>query len=214
MDSEEFNRLYRVWKTVQKMLFDRGYAIAEQQLNLPFSAFRSKFEPDPTLPSDAPPRTRETALSFVVGKRDNHRDRIFVFFSDDNKISVSVVSNYAQRLNREEIERAIIIYKGTVTPTAKQGIQDLQPFFFIEYFDESELVVNITEHELVPQHVVLSVDEKKALLRRYKVKETQLPKIQTSDPVGRYYGLSKGQVVKITRNSETAGKYVTYRLAI
>lgn len=214
MDPEELMRLYRVWKTVQKMLFDRGYAISANDMSMPLDAFREKFRPDASSGRDAPKLTRETALSFPVGRRDKPDDRIVVFFSDDMKINVSVVSNYAQRLNRDQIERAIIIYKGTVTPTAKQGIQDLQPFFFIEYFDENELVVNITEHELVPTHVVLTSEEKKALLKRYKVKETQLPKIQTSDPVGRYYGLNKGQVVKITRNSETAGKYVTYRLAI
>ena len=46
-----------------------------------------------------------------------------------------------------------------------------------EIFIMEELMVNITHHMLVPKHSVITPNEKAELLKRYRAKENQLPKI-------------------------------------
>ena len=97
-------------------------------------------------------------------------------------------------MQEENISRAIIVVQNGMTPSAKQALVDMAPKYSLEQFREAELMINITEHELVPKHVVMTTEEKKELLQRYKLKEQQLPRMQQSDPVARYFGLRRGQV--------------------
>lgn len=125
---------------------------------------------------------------------------------------MKTIRKYCERMRDEDVRRAIIVLIGPMTSFARQAIAEMAPKYILETFNETELMVNITEHVLVPKHILLKPEvrgaaetcmcrhvshvaqEKLELLRRYNLKETQLPRIQISDPVARYYGLQRGQV--------------------
>lgn len=171
-------------------------------------------------PPPLPPLSRDR-LTVLAAKKDNPADQIFVFWADEEKLGVAPVKNYVLRMEKEKITRAVLILRRGITTFAKRILSEMahpadpnKPKRIVELFEELELLVNITEHIFVPKHVLLAEEEKRTLLAKYKLKETQLPRIQNIDPIARFYGLQKGNVVKIIRPSETAGRYVTYRLVV
>ena len=152
-------------------------------------------------------------MTVLVEKTDDSADQLFVFFPAEEKVGLGPIRTYCTRMKDAGVSRAIIVVQGSLTSIAKTGISELaQRGFRLEYFRDAELLVDITEHRLVPEHVVLTDDEKKRLLERYRLKEFQLPRVLVTDPVARYLGLERRKVVKIIRPSETAGRYVTYRI--
>jgi DNA-directed RNA polymerase subunit H len=73
---------------------------------------------------------------------------------------------------------------------------------------------DILKHKLVPDHTILSKTEAKKVLKELNIHQEQLPKIKVDDPVAKAIGAKTGDILKITRKSQTAGRFVTYRLVI
>ncbi|GBC69939.1 hypothetical protein HRbin01_01646 [archaeon HR01] len=71
---------------------------------------------------------------------------------------------------------------------------------------------DILEHSLVPKHELLSESEAEELLKRLNITKQQLPYILVSDPVVKRLGAKVGDIIRITRHSETAGTAVYYRV--
>ena len=77
----------------------------------------------------------------------------------------------------------------------------------------------VSDHFMVPEHILLNDKEAEAVMKQYKIKRDQLPKIKQSDPCIRSLEAKgevtdPGKIVRIVRKSETAGEVVAYRVII
>lgn len=71
-----------------------------------------------------------------------------------------------------------------------------------------------SKHVLVPKHELLNEDDVKKLLSEYEIEKEQLPKIRFSDPAAVAIKAKVGEVIRITRESPTAGRSFFYRMVI
>ncbi|CAG8893563.1 unnamed protein product [Penicillium egyptiacum] len=226
MEAErEMTRLWRTFRTVYELLADRGYEVSDNELLLPLEDFRAKYAdplgyPDRTKmkiqarPTDTM-KMKYTALPSKANPNPQPDcGTIYVDFCPDSSgVGTKQVRAFNHLVDENNFHTGIFITQTPISPSAVRLLSGV-PGRICEHFQEQDLLVNITRHELVPKHVLLSPEEKAKLLERYRLKESQLPRIQISDPVARYLGLRRGQVVKIIRKSETAGRYASYRWVI
>ncbi|KAL7422692.1 DNA-directed RNA polymerases II 24 kDa polypeptide (RNA polymerase II subunit 5) [Cryptotrichosporon argae] len=186
------------------MIRDRGFEMADFEIEESFETFKE----------GSAGIVDRAKMSFHADHREKAGDRIYVNFCSEKNVSKAAMKSFITALDQVNANRGIIIWSEKMSPAAKKTLQEMQSEYHLEDFSETQLLVNITKHFLVPKHTVMTPEEKAALIKRYRLKDTQLPRIMITDPVARYYGLRRGQVMRIERASETAGRYITYRIAM
>ena len=73
---------------------------------------------------------------------------------------------------------------------------------------------NILDHGMVPEHRIMQEEEINQVLELYNATKVQLPKMKKSDPVAKKLEAKAGDVVCVTRKSQTAGESIAYRFVI
>lgn len=146
------------------------------------------------------------ASGFLVQNAEKKRILMWCLPSQGT-IGVQYINQLKKAMKEEEVDRAIVITSGRYTQAArvnarKSGIEMI-PRIFPSF--------NIFDHILVPKHEIVPPEEREKLLQKYRVQPYQLPRLKASDPAVKAIGAKPGDIVKIIRDSPTAGKYVSYR---
>lgn len=70
-------------------------------------------------------------------------------------------------MKQDQVPRAILVVREGMTNQADRELDFLSPSMRIEQFTETELLINITRHKLVPRHeLITSEEEKQAFLNK------------------------------------------------
>ncbi len=72
----------------------------------------------------------------------------------------------------------------------------------------------VKDHEMVPEHMLLSPEEGVEVLKGFGIEAPQLPKIHVNDPAAKEIGAKVGDIIKVIRRSMTAKQSIFYRLVI
>lgn len=113
------------------------------------------------------------------------------------KVAIAHVRTLLQWLHEHTTLRdVVLVSKLSPTPAARDELASAG----VQHFCYYQLLIDITEHALVPPHRMLTKDETAALLTKLGVTLHKLPKMLHSDPIARFYNFPRGSVIEITRN--------------
>lgn len=195
-----FIDVFRTWVTSRDMITDRGYTI-------PLTIMKAENNDFYTLYQNIDSQVGFNNYDILGTKGDK---RLLVKFTLDKEVvNRQDIITFRNNVNDTYGEDTNIIYVVKVKPNTfvYKEIKENDEIFLM-----SELIFNRTKHRLVPKHVLLTETEKREILTTYDCRDTQIPRMVTTDYVARYFGAKAGDMFKIYRPSPSSGMYITYRV--
>jgi DNA-directed RNA polymerase subunit H len=152
----------------------------------------------------------EGAYAYIVDIPQDKERAIVWCILGEATVGIAAMNTVYKVMKEKGLERAIVITEGRYTHAVKLGAKKKN----VELLPKSFPVFNIFEHGLVPFHEILNEKERNQLLAQYKVQPYQMPQVKSGDPAVKVIGAKPGDVLKITRESTTAGEHITYRYVV
>jgi DNA-directed RNA polymerase subunit H (RpoH/RPB5) len=211
MNFEYVDNVYRSRLTLLDILESRGYNVDKYR----------KFSPaEISIAIDAFP-----SLSFKVSKRDDDtqvcdvryakvsRQKQDTFFNDisvEDALKTEVIVMMLDPINDSHHITALKQY---MMPVERDGAKDKKKLR-VSFFSIYMLVQNPLKHILVPKHEIIPQDQHKELLESmYITSKAKMPEIKFHmDPIARCIGAVPGDIIKITRYSQSSGEAIIYRV--
>ena len=197
-----------------EMLRDRGYEIPIEITEIPFSEFQER-------------ATKRGQIDLYGERSGEDSDRIYVKFiysTSSRKMSPSSLEKETSAIATSVTDSDV--YKGDpriifVTEESPQSNVELilkNMYPTVEVMTYNHLQINPTKHSFVPKHELVPREEEASVLEKYNCLRKNIgkefPRILSSDPIARWYGMRSGRICRIQRVSEQSGRHIHYRYVV
>ncbi len=131
-------------------------------------------------------------------------------FKEPKVVGVALVRELVKDMEEANAQEGMLVGGSRVTPASKKHARETR----VELVEGGYASFDLFGHELVPSHVIADEEEVRLVLDHYGIEKSQLPRIYRDDPAAKVLGAKAGQVVRIQRDSDTAGQTYYYRLTV
>jgi DNA-directed RNA polymerase subunit H (RpoH/RPB5) len=157
-----------------------------------------------------------------IDKKEKNEGKIVFYLSrgDDkyimhillgkSTIGIAYLRELKSQLDKNEAIKGIIIGDGKYTYSARSSALGLN----IELIPPTLPTFDIFEHQLVPHARIVTLEEKEELIKKYHSEPYKFPWIKSTDPIAIVLGAKPSDVLRITKKSETAGRFESYRYVV
>jgi DNA-directed RNA polymerase subunit H len=154
-------------------------------------------------------------LTDILASRSKTGEKVWMRHIAQSKLKsgrtgVKEVRRMKKMLEDTEIDKPILIGRGftyAAKTEARKNRIELVSTDSLPSFD-------LFKHEIVPKHEILTKEDVEELEKKYRIKPYQIPRIKASDPAAKMIGAKPGDIIKITRESLTAGSSIAYRYVV
>ncbi len=192
------NRIRLARNTVIEMVQDRGFETTNMSTHPDLESFLLEF---PNL----------NLTNFICTKKSSGEVIAVHFFLED-KVGKSRFTEIVQDYVNQAVNRVIFVTMDKLNSACDSYRKELKKSILVEPFIYKELCFNPTKHEFVHRHRIMGEDEVEGVLSQYMCKLSKMPKITSMDPIVRYLGAQKDDLMEILRTSKTTGSSYYYRV--
>jgi DNA-directed RNA polymerase subunit H (RpoH/RPB5) len=135
-------------------------------------------------------------------------------------VAVKFYNNKLNTLkNEKEIDTFITTYQThhkilivtDISAKIEKQIMELKNF---EVYKLMDIVRDISQHHIVPKHILLTKEDAAKVMDEYKLKKPDMGRIYINDPMAKYLFAQKDDIIQIIRPNANSGYSTYYRLVV